>query len=247
VPNVYFGDGFVHATDGNWNNVANWYSALGKCCCCTGEPGTPLGRLPMAGDSVFIAQAGTTPPGITTGPIGGWAGPLTIASIQQNAQFPPYCGYGNVIHTGSYSGTVTINCHAGNLDFGYSGISGGTFSGTVILDGQTVPADPESDETYQACAITGGTFTGTVTRKVAAGTAGDQVIMNMITGGTYSPTASCALKTGNVLDDTHLPVDPGFAEGGGSFTPIINVTGVPSGSTANIVIRSGINPGTVSI
>jgi len=52
MANVYFGAFYppTAAADGNWNNVANWYSTTGSLggCCCGPVDGLPLGRLPNA-------------------------------------------------------------------------------------------------------------------------------------------------------------------------------------------------------
>lgn len=225
MANIYYGDATsLHTLDGNWNTVANWFLTLGtQCCTCGSTSGTAAGRVPHAGDSVVIVGAydpvhGIWSGNITTGPTGGWPGPVSFlqGSIAN----------GCTISAGTYSGTVTAGTYPGS---GYVttasavqtyGLAGGTYTGTVNLG---VGQSANSNAIYCYPKISGGIFLGKVNRSVYLTNARD----NAISGGTYSPVASCALGAGNILSDVNLPVDPGFAIGGGVFSPVITVTGVP--------------------
>ena len=135
MSNVYFGSYLAGAT-GNWNTVGNWYSNPGSppgACCC-GVPGTPLGRVPNASTDTVILFSGNTiggnnPTVIATGPTGGYSGSITwIAAPSVPVQTL-------MIGAGDYSGTVTINQAYNASPMSPYGISGGNFSGNVILNG----------------------------------------------------------------------------------------------------------------
>jgi hypothetical protein len=210
VANVYYGSYLAGAT-GNWNTVSNWYSAPGAppgSCCC-GVPGTPLGRVPNAAtDSVILfnsTTSGATPGQITTGPSGGYAGSITWSTVTGLGKW--------LIAAGNYSGNITINNAGGSVPATEFGISGGSFSGDVVLQGINGSVSASS----LLAEISGGTFTGTVTRSQFP-------YQNKITGGTYSPTAT-ATQTDGIIDT--VPEDPGFAAGGGTFSPQITITNLP--------------------
>ena len=80
--------------------------------------------------------------------------------------------------------------------------------------------------------ISGGTFNGLISAVAT------HHVFN-ISGGAYNPPAvqTPAVKSGNYMtfSASALPADPGFAAGGGSFNPVINLTG-----TANEILGSGL-------
>jgi hypothetical protein len=214
---VYWGDGgFIDVAhggatgDGNWNTVANWYLVLSTPggTCCPDIPGTPLGRTPLPGDSIVMAGFAAGTQDITTGPAN-WAGPLTW--LGSAAPMPTF------IQAGLYSGTVTVN-RSGSIVAGY-GIKGGSFTGTVALQGGTLSTP--------LAQISGGTFTGTVTRN--NNSLPSTRASNIITGGTYSPTGTVHMAGGTITDPQNIPTDPGFAQGGGTFAPILTVLGPTAG------------------
>jgi hypothetical protein len=204
VANVYWGDGLTATGTGNWNTAANWYSSLGFICCGCPVAGAPLGRVPnVATDTVILAGFVHGTNNITTGPAGGWSG--TINWLQAGQLGPIN------IAAGTYSGTVTIHIPARTGVPAGIGIIGGTFAGLVQLQA--------GSSTTNYASISGGMFTGTVTRTQLTAP------FNLITGGTYSPTANVTLNAGDQVVPTNIPADPGFAEGGGTFAPVLNVTG----------------------
>ena len=232
--------------DGNWNTVGNWYLTLGSgptsCCCAIAA--TPAGRVPESGDSVVMHGGSLTASQnvISTGPSGGWAGPIswdTTNGVNPSCQIDAgnYSGTVTIapqsvngvsatlqsgITGGNFSGTVNLTGNSGNGSASkfQAGIFGGNFSGTVNLTGGD-SAIPSNTCGY---GIFGGTFTGTVTRTQVQ-TIGDKI--NYITGGTYEPTCSLAFESPDSVNPKGLPTDPGFALGGGSFAPVITLTGLP--------------------
>jgi hypothetical protein len=114
------------------------------------------------------------------------------------------------IQSGTYTNTVSVGV-TGN-------IGGGTFSNTVTLTSVSSVSSITPPPT-----ISGGTFTSLVSR-VNPSYTGSVLAGNVITGGTYSPTATCAISNGQLVT-TNLPTDPGFKVGGGTFSPIINLSG----------------------
>jgi hypothetical protein len=177
----------------------------------------------MAGDSVLIAQgAASSAPGITTGPTAGWAGPVSWYSRGENSPLPT-----QAIKAGNYSGTVTMPAIAGDT-VPVVEITGGTFSGDVIIENGTISAAGTGPT------IAGGTFTGTVTRLFNNG-------ISAITGGIYSPTATVTLNASGQVVPTDIPNDPGFAQGGGTFAPILNVSGNVYPAASNV--KTGITYG----
>jgi hypothetical protein len=227
---LYYGDAGVSAVDGNWNTVANWFTSLWFCCDCCQHAGTPAGRVPAAGDTVILTYgASVSHPTITTGPSGGFSGPIEF--YQGNAALPSSNTF-IAIAAGSYSGNLTLgaapSASAPPNTSQLPGITGGSYSGTVAL---TIPGGGALASA--TIGISGGTFTGKVTRP--APPTGPTALHTFITGGTYKPSASCALGPGDVLEDANLPEDPGFAVGGGTFAPIITVTNLPSGGSGKTV------------
>jgi hypothetical protein len=234
VANIYYGDGVTSITDGNWNHAANWYLTLGSVICCICTPGTPAGRVPQQGDSVVLVASpnasGSNIKNIVTGPVL-WNGPVS------------WLGLSITIQAGNFSGPVIVGLAASNAS---GGISGGTFSGPVAFNG-TFPTNALSASNW---IISGGTFTGTVTRKTDLGSTR---YGTAITGGTYSPRAAVQLLPGSspyagppIPNATpavayqlqasqlpNLPVDPGFAVGGGTFAPVLVIAGIPGGGAAH--------------
>lgn len=206
--NVYYGDAATNGGDGNFNHVGNYYASLGVQCGCGNTPGVLLGRLPNAAtDNLILAGNGLSSTSITTGPIGGYAGPISWLS----GGLGPI-GLLLADPNAIYSGAITIqgqNC----------GISAGHFPGAVSLLSSS-PLTP-----YRPSKITGGIFTGSVTREQPTASINKATA---ITGGSYTPTATVTVSGGTVITDPQdLPNDPGFASGGGSYIPVITVTGFP--------------------
>ena len=227
---LYWGDR-NNIPDGNWNNASNWWLTLGEYCnCCGSTSGTPAGRIPANGDTVVLVGGQNRSTLILVGDI--TTGPTTPVNAPISWYVNPVYYQGVRIAAGSYAQNVTIGSTAApaiitNYPPSPFGISGGSFSGAVSLNYAVTtfyyPSIP---------AISGGTFTGTVTRlpaKFGVGNGVNTPAYNVISGGTYLPTATCALS-GSVLVDTNLPNDPGFAAAGGTYSPIINVTGGGGGS-----------------
>jgi hypothetical protein len=243
MANVYYGDGAVSAVTGDWTHIANWYSSLGSGGCCCPSGGVLLGREPAPGDSVVIAVP-ATPNGsvqnfITTGPAGGWGGPVSWLTSTS------YSLTGLSLSAGTYSGAITIDCPAkwgpSVVAALYNGINGATCSGTVSLLGYNYPGGLATVlSPLVAAQILSGTFTGSVTRLyMGASVSGGIVwppIPNRIAGGTYSPTVNVTLNAGGAVVVTNLPSDPGFAAGGGTYSPTVNVNGniyPPIGDVSN--------------
>lgn len=243
MANVYYGDTISPAT-GNWNTVSNWYSSIGSysynCCGCpTANPGTPLGRLPNPStDTVILASAGDDSGQyslnitMTTPPTGGYSGPiLSLIGDTYGCNFTISTGSfsgsinvgrGCTITAGTFTGVITMGTYTGIGNY-YGGgtISGGTFSNTV-----TMPNLPASTQYLVSLpTISGGTFTGLVVR------ANPNIYTNKISGGTYSVSQTVTYNTTTKLF-TNFPVDPGFAVGGGTFSPIVTISNLPSGGTS---------------
>jgi len=207
----------------DWNNQNNWYTSLAtkSACCCSVNPGNLLGRLPnpALGDTVILVGSGysanTTASNIVNGPSGTYSGPIGWNSAAD------YGGGYVTLNAGTYSGAISLNI---NNYYQFGGIGGGTYSGAVTLS--------------NAGWISGGTFTGTVTR--ACGTTvptgpgnviwyfSTGIPVGRITGGTYSPSATIALTKPLNTVNSGYPNDPGFAAGGGVFSPNVVITGVGS-------------------
>jgi hypothetical protein len=86
---------------------------------------------------------------------------------------------------------------------------------------------------YGSITISGGVFTGTISINKSL------VNTLSITGGSYSPPAvtTPAVRSGNSMtfSSAALPIDPGFANDGGTFTPTVLLTG-----TSNEIIGAGL-------
>ena len=213
-----------------------WYSSLGfssSCCCYNG---TPLARLPNPStDYVYIAGGAN----VTTGPIGGYSG--AIGCVLGNGGAAPQ------ISTGSYSGTVTFGLYGGAPSAYGSIISGGTFTGSLVIGAATLiggsgsyyginitggtfncPVSLANGSSYSApwCKISGGTFTGNFSVGTTTGTG--YIGAFAIAGGTYAPTASFTVnvKTGAIVSGS-MPHDPGFLAGGGTYSPNFTITNLP--------------------
>lgn len=230
---VYYGDGASNGGDGNWSTVANWFTTLGSFgVCCIPIPGNPYGKIPQPGDNVVLVglfRTGGSNQQTLNGPSTPFNGPISWLNTSGNVN---QCANAITLTGGKFSGTITIGpvysngVAAGTPSLMKYGIDGATCSGTVSVVGldptASVSGGPSIFGNYGKFGIFSGTFTGSVTR-----TTGN---WNIISGGTYtpSPASNCALLgPPYVLSDTGLPVDPGFAVGGGTFSPVINVTGVP--------------------
>jgi hypothetical protein len=232
VATFYWGDGGVFANGtGNWNTLSNWYMTLavppGTCCC--GVHGVPAVRLPIDSDTVVLAGFGTGVQNIVVGP----------ASFAGSVSWLTNGSKGVFIAAGVWSGPVTV--HQGTPPSGTNyGILGGTFTGTVSLQGGT--------GSTSFAVIGGGLFLGTVTRTVSDQAAHSRPA-NSIYGGTYSPSAYFPLQPLTsppptaaflgaspavayqipVASVARIPADPGFAAGGATFAPILVITGIPGG------------------
>jgi len=233
---------------GNWNDVTNWYSAVGTYICNCGfpaiTPGTPLGRVPNpATDTVYLFAQGNGTGSlyaqlitVTTGPTGGYSGAMFALPAANgvnglgcnfNVAAGTYTGavnvgYGLILSGGSYSNTITLPAAGG-------AITGGSFSGAVSLGLTSSVVLTILLGALPYPRISGGTFNGTVTRTNPCPTAvAGFYPFNSISGGTYSPTATVTYNQGTGLF-TGMPADPGFSLGGGTFSPIITISNLPSG------------------
>jgi hypothetical protein len=130
------------------------------------------------------------------------------------------------ITAGVFNGAVTFKTLGGEgSDNQYKwttteGIIGGTFNSTVHVNGSV---------------IRGGTFYGLVTLNSFALDTACCFSTNgrpaLIKGGTYSPAATVNLIKSNgvwIPDPATLPNDPGFAAGGGTYSPRLTLTGLPN-------------------
>jgi hypothetical protein len=118
------------------------------------------------------------------------------------------------IRGGTYLGAVTLNVGA------Y--VTGGLFTSSVTINYFTdnFASSISTLQVYQnSPTIKGGTFTGIVSRNVSYPNG-----FNFIGGGNYTPTATCAISNGQLVT-TYLPSDPGFAAAGGSYSPVITLSG----------------------
>lgn len=233
MSNVYFGTTTVQA-DGNWNNVANWY---------TSSTGGALGRLPNPStDSVQICNGP-----VTTGPTGGYSGSVTVGNLLYprpsiaagNYSGPIAVNYPADITGGTYSGTVTVTgagvLSAGTFNGTVTGtslpggltISGGTFNGSLAPNASSFTV---SGGTFHGSiapvnggdvAVTGGTFTGTFVD-------GDGTASFPITGGTFAPAVTINVTNPS---STSWPFNPGFGDPyyGSVFAPVLTFTNLPAG------------------
>jgi hypothetical protein len=238
---------YVAGSTPGWTVVDNWYL----------DPGdnkygpTSLGRLPTTSDSVILCGGA-----IDSVPGGTWTGPVRVTSgYIDGGSFTDVVLDGGYITSGSFSGkfllrqgwitggTFSVNLMYDPYSAYYTLVSGGTLLGVdrvaneyythaVIISGGTWTGTVELGP---KCIISGGTFTGTVigNRTTAIEYGFNTEIGPQFRGGTYSPTVSTPIsiqRVGGVWKPVtaSLPVDPGFAAGGGVFDPVITVAGVPS-------------------
>jgi hypothetical protein len=102
---------------------------------------------------------------------------------------------------------------------------------TIYANGR-VYSVPDTRNYHGSITISGGVFTGTISI--------NKSLINTlsITGGSYSPSVTTpAVRSGNsmTLSSAALPIDPGFVNGGGTFTPTVLLTG-----TSNEIIGAGL-------
>ena len=226
----------------------NYYSTLASqvCveCCTITVPGTPYPHplnpatdtLVLTSDSIYgtTAQENTSSVPFNLTSSAAYSGPVQTLNYSLN----PVNSNGLIVDVnvigGSYSGQWDFA--AGIVKAGtWSGIFNAwcaaqiqgspTFSGTFNLKAQYVPPW-----------VASGSFTGVFNRSPTSVTAPaspgynvasvDQT--NIVTGGTWSPAATLAynIPTGH-LSTAALPVDPGLAYGGGTYTPVLSVSGLP--------------------
>jgi hypothetical protein len=150
---------------------------------------------------------------------GTWNVSLVAVSISDNSYYTCLYGLSGGTYTipltlntlaiqgGTYTNTVSVT--------NKSNITSGTFLNTVTLTAQISAYTPPPT-------ISGGNFIGNVVR--VNSTFSNGIVGNVITGGTYSPTATCAISNGTLVT-ANLPTDPGFKNGGGTFSPVITLSG----------------------
>jgi hypothetical protein len=226
VANVYYGDGGVSTVTGNWNTVSNWFSTLFTTTCCCScypvqVPGTPLGRLPTAGDTVWITSnpiAGGSVIAITTAPIIPYTGDLNSHSGTWSINTPGVTWSNNINLSNGFllSGAATFPTWAG------------IFTGTW-----TLPQLFSIDYGYflnGASAVWKGVFA-----IVAGGFRNDQAPGWVPVSGTYAPNIAATINTTTgVITCTH-PANPGFGAPGRAsvYAPVITVSPLPSGGGVN--------------
>jgi hypothetical protein len=165
--------------------------------------------------SVPIASAVGTP--ATSIVVGNTAGSNYIPYLMTgfyNGTYTASITMGNMaIKGGTYSGAITMN--VGSI------ISNGTFSGAVSINYfQATSSTTQNLSAANAPGIVGGNFSGTVTRSYTFPYNWNYIYGNAL----YTPTATCAISNGQLVT-TNLPTDPGFKVAGGTFSPIINLSG----------------------
>jgi hypothetical protein len=161
MANVYYGDGGLSAVTGNWNTVSNWFSGLGVVCNCGSSTGTPLGRLPTAGDVVYLTCAlGNTVLSITTGPSTPFAG-----SLNGIPNTSPYGSYGTKVSFASLSNFTSVLTGTINANYGtwILPTNAQTYNQAINVTNTLVTLP--SNSTYNGALngpfiISGGTFTG---------------------------------------------------------------------------------------
>jgi hypothetical protein len=148
---------------------------------------------------------------------GTFNGAITIADAQGGT-------FNGVVSTGKVEGGLFTSTSTVTFQNNGAGCSGGTFNGPVTMQAPTVGTLPGSFN------ISGGIFNNTVTRQrnAHAGTYFGYPA-GTITGGTYNAPAVSVPYSAFPNIGAYLPIDPGFAEGGGTYAPTINITGVPAG------------------
>lgn len=156
------------------------------------------------------------------------------------------------ISGGTFASAVTLTTYQYSQSITQNQITGGTFNAAVVIEGRSnsvenaclkLPDSLISAGTFNSTVnvkgakVTGGTFYGTVTSNMPfpagdkeGGGQEDNYVHTRIAGGTYMPLATVALiKSGGAwtLDPDTLPLDPGFKQGGGTFSPRFTLTGLP--------------------
>jgi len=159
------------------------------------------------------------------------------------------------ISSGTFAAAVTL---VGGGTSTQNQITGGTFNAPVVIEGKAASANSGSIRlpdslisagTFNATVnlkgakVTGGTFYSTVTSNMPfpvgdyEGSYEGNYVHTRIAGGTYMPLATVALiKSGGAwtLDPDTLPLDPGFKQGGGTFSPRFTLTGLPDNLGAGL-------------
>ena len=263
MANLYFGD-FVSQPSSNWNTVSNWYSTTGYVTGKGSIPGLPAGRLPTTGDVVYICTPSNIT--ISTGPSGGSfdcdifvgynSGLVTFSSNTTwngKLALQPFGNGGNTynkfkITAGVWNGEINISNLAwystnNNAQFHYCSITGGTFNGPMI---------------GSAWRITGGVFNGVFslnhnTTPASTQHSGSEQYFSVyaaaqqnpytvspyswFVGGTYSPTAiiTFSYANGKWTPSSNI-VDPGFAAGGGTYSPNITYVFPPTTINGNTIL-----------
>ncbi len=146
-----------------------------------------------------------------------------------------YSGYGLVnsngsISDGTFTGADLINDSlivggtlAGSGFVNNAIISGGTFTSPgLVNDGSISGGAFTGSGLVNSGSISGGTFTGP-----------GLVNSGSISGGAYAQAANVACDSFPILLAdivALLTPDPGFADNGGTYAPVVTVTGIPTGS-----------------
>ena len=247
---VYFGDGWDATTNGNWNTVSNWYSTPASLSSSNLVGGTPLGRLPQAGDSVVIQAP------LTGGPTGTWAGNVTVQnkvlSIGNSLNQPTTPTTPN-LGAGTFSGTVTLGpggtyrTNQGSSTYylmtpvlsgtvivtgplvlcGATSITGGSYSGAISVgtsNGLGSFPSPITNASQICPAISGGTFTGSFTPHLLNGPSTAVYWPFNVTGGTFSPSFTISASNPGAAS---YPYNPGFGFTGGTYSPNVTLGSAP--------------------
>ena len=210
----------------DWNNINNWYANPGSFSCCCGPvytPGYPNGSLPTATDNVVFLGGGdgsgsSYSAHIVNGPSGVFAGTLTFGLGNPNGRV--------TLEKGNYSGNVLISYANYGANRIAPSITGGTYSGNVILENLGwIAGGLFTKSVTRSCGTTVPSFPFTITWPTSTG-----IPTGRITGGTYSPIVSIPYSSFPNNTQNYYPTDPGFAIGGGVFSPTVNLTGLPSGA-----------------
>jgi hypothetical protein len=188
-------------------------------------------------------------------PVGTWGGTITggasyyiipgglgtVVSTITGGTFNGAVSLTNMQVTGgTFNNSFTLAREYGD---GPSFINGGVFNGAVSFTGKAEPNPAlwnategirggtfNSTVAVRNTVIQGGTFYGLLTPYVPA-IGATRNGLTLIRGGTYSPAATVNLIKSNGLwipDPATLPNDPGFAAGGGTFSPRLTLTGLPN-------------------
>ncbi len=205
--------------DGLWDTVDNWFEDAAAT--------VAHGSLPGSGDDVTLAAGESGAPTMAAVGVDLGIGSCDIAGIVIDGSGGILSGIFTGEAMNNISGTLGGGTFSGNALTNSGVIAGGTFSGAGLINFGT---------------INGGTFTGSsltndATGGISAGTFTGDGLTNagIITGGTYAPNGTvafadlivdgvCTYATGSVS------ADPGFVAGGGTYAPVITVTGIPVAS-----------------